>query len=157
MSKTKEFIKSWVLPPKVFQYFKRITKPSSSRQGLPLELPRESGRCFILASGPSIKNQDLKKLKGEKVIAVSHVHLHPEISHIAPKYHVLAPFHAPFQFSDAEKYFRDFEEKYNPDQVRIFLGHRPYRYSFKNFLENNSRYQKFNFSYIDYSNSDQRD
>jgi len=115
------------------------------------------GRCFILASGPSILRQDLTLLKGEDVIAVSHVHRHSDISIIKPKYHVLAPFHSPFKFEDAKKYFDDFRRAYSPDAVEIFLGNAPYEYSFERFLETTDLYNEFKFKKIDYSNSSQLD
>ena len=70
-------------------------------------------RVFILASGPSIKTQNLKPLENEYCIAVSHFHLHEDIQIIKPQYHVLAPQHPPFTFDDSSKYFLDFKKAYN--------------------------------------------
>jgi hypothetical protein len=46
-------------------------------------------RCFILAAGSSIAQQDLKKLAGEHVISVSNTFVHPDYELIKPQYHVL--------------------------------------------------------------------
>lgn len=46
-------------------------------------------RCFILACGPSIKEQDLKPLKGEICISVSNFFVHPDYNLIRPQYHCL--------------------------------------------------------------------
>ncbi|MCX6031983.1 MAG: hypothetical protein NT169_22135 [Chloroflexi bacterium] len=52
-------------------------------------------RCFILATGPSIKTQDLKLLKTETCIAVSNFLVHPDYAVIRPQYYCLAPYHPP--------------------------------------------------------------
>jgi len=52
-------------------------------------------RCFILATGPSIKTQDLKALQGETCIAVSNFFVHPDYHLIAPRYHCMAAYHPP--------------------------------------------------------------
>ena len=44
-------------------------------------------RCFILCSGPSINELDLKKLKDEKCISCSRHHQHPDYAIYAPQYH----------------------------------------------------------------------
>ena len=43
-----------------------------------------SSRCFILASGPSIRDQDLGFLKGEICFAVNEFYLHKDINLISP-------------------------------------------------------------------------
>jgi hypothetical protein len=52
-------------------------------------------RCFILATGPSIKAQNLAALKDETCIAVSNFYLHPDFQTIQPAYYCLAPWHPP--------------------------------------------------------------
>ncbi|MCG5238888.1 hypothetical protein [Azospirillum doebereinerae] len=44
-------------------------------------------RCFIVASGPSLKRIDLKALAGETVITLSRGYSHPDFDAIAPRYH----------------------------------------------------------------------
>lgn len=48
-------------------------------------------RCFIIGTGPSIKEQDLTLLKDEIVIGVSGLFQHKDIDIINPKYYVLPP------------------------------------------------------------------
>jgi hypothetical protein len=55
----------------------------------------QNERCFILATGPSIRHQNLADLKGEMCIAVSNFYLHPDFSAIQPAYYCLAPWHPP--------------------------------------------------------------
>lgn len=52
-------------------------------------------RCFILATGPSIKQQGVRQLAGEHCIAVSNFFVHPDYRAIRPRYHCIAPFHSP--------------------------------------------------------------
>lgn len=52
-------------------------------------------RCFILATGPSIKKQNLKLLQGEVCIAVSNFFVHPDYHLINPRYYCVAPYHPP--------------------------------------------------------------
>jgi CMP-N-acetylneuraminic acid synthetase len=51
-------------------------------------------RCFIVATGPSIKTQDLSPLARETVIAVSNFFVHPGFRAIAPRYYCIPPWHA---------------------------------------------------------------
>lgn len=52
-------------------------------------------RCFILATGPSINKQNLRRLKDEKCIALSNFLVHPEFDLIHPEYYCIAPYHEP--------------------------------------------------------------
>jgi hypothetical protein len=44
-------------------------------------------RCFILCTGPSVKEQNLSRLAGELVISVSNAYLHEDFALYRPKYH----------------------------------------------------------------------
>lgn len=52
-------------------------------------------RCFILATGPSIKTQNLTPLRNETCIAVSNFFVHPDYLTIRPQYYCVAPYHLP--------------------------------------------------------------
>jgi hypothetical protein len=52
-------------------------------------------RCFILATGPSIKKQDLKLLRGETCIALSNFFVHQDCRVIEPSYYCVAGYHQP--------------------------------------------------------------
>ena len=109
-------------------------------------------RCFILATGPSVKEQDLTVLQGELCIAVSHFFLHKDILLIRPRYHVLAPYHPPFTFEDIKKVFDGFNNFYSDDVIYLF-GHYPYDFSVYNFLQINPIYTRENSYFIDYTHS----
>jgi hypothetical protein len=94
----KKIIKNWVLPPSVLLLMLRFVRNvkglfSNDRKILLLNKGikgRHKGdRCFILCAGPSIKQQDLKKLACEHVISVSNTFVHADYSVIRPKYHVV--------------------------------------------------------------------
>lgn len=113
-------------------------------------------RCFILATGPSVKNQDLTVLQGELCIAVSHFFLHKDIRTIAPRYHVLAPYHPPFTFKEIKKVFDGFNEFYSDDMIYLF-GHNPYEFSVFKFLQNNPAYARKNAYFVNYTRCCQLD
>lgn len=62
-------------------------------------------RCFIVGTGPSIKEQDLKLLKDEIVIGVSGLFQHKDIDIINPKYYILPPvFRCHSEYYDEENF-----------------------------------------------------
>ena len=96
----KQFIKTWVLPLGIFNFFastrNKIRQEFLSadskillKKNVQLKDRHIGSRCFILGAGSSIAKQDLKKLAGEFVISVSNTFVHPDFSVIKPKYHVL--------------------------------------------------------------------
>lgn len=109
-------------------------------------------RCFILASGPSINQQDLTLLKDEICFSVSSFFLHNDISVINPKYHVLAPTHHPFDFSQVRTVFQGLNDRL-PADCHVFLGHKMYEFSYHNFLKANKDFLTKEFSWINYSDS----
>lgn len=52
-------------------------------------------RAWVLATGPSIKQQDLSLLRGEDCFSVSNFFLHDQLAVISPKAHFFAPYHPP--------------------------------------------------------------
>lgn len=157
----KEFI-----PPIILTIKRKIFNPVKERKPGFQKLAKENTkfknlhkgeRVFILATGPSIKTQNLKPLKNEYCIAVSHFHLHDDIKIINPLYHVLAPQHPPFTFKDSSKYFKDFHNAYDHQNTTIFLGLTNYKYNYLNLL---SQYPELSYprlKYLDYSASRQID
>lgn len=113
-------------------------------------------RCFILATGPSVKEQDLAALQGELCIAVSHFFLHKDIRLIAPRYHVIAPYHPPFDFQSLTKLFENLRNKYS-EEIIYFFGYRPYQYSIYDFLKLNPSYNMSKQYFIDYTDSKELD
>ena len=72
---------------------KEIEEKRILQQNKSLKNIHKGERCFILATGPSIKSIDLKQLKHEYCIAVSHFYLHPDFHVVNPQYYCIAPWH----------------------------------------------------------------
>lgn len=68
-------------------------------------------RCFILATGPSIKKQSLKQLAGENCIAVSNFYVHPDYPLLKPAYHCIAPYHPPITEEAWQDWLKDMAAK----------------------------------------------
>ena len=67
-------------------------------------------RCFIIGTGPSIKEQDLLLLKDEIVIGVSGLFQHNDIDIINPSYYVLPPvFRGHKDYYDEENFITWFK------------------------------------------------
>ena len=107
-------------------------------------------RCFICATGPSLTSQDLSPLARELCIGVSFFFLHPHISTIRPRYHVLAPNHAPFDFDLQRRYFDGIRSNY-PSSTVVFCGYRPYEYSSVDFLAQEPTDPPNRIQILDYS------
>lgn len=161
MFDAKELINEWILPPAWRKILGKIQRNLDKNkiiypEGVDFSKNKEfknlhkGERCFILASGPSVKTQDLSGLENEICIAVSHFHLHKDIKKIKPKYHVLAPQHKPFTFDDSSKYFEDFLKYYNENEVTYFLGITPYKYSYTELIKSNPKYKLKNINYLNY-------
>ncbi|WP_432821423.1 hypothetical protein [Trichloromonas sp.] len=109
-------------------------------------------RCFILATGPSVAQQDLRSLADEHCIAVSHFFLHRDIRVISPQYHVVAPYHSPFTFAEVEKLVDGMHENYSKNTI-CFFCHAPYQYSTYEFFRLHPE-KSFQDTYlIDYTHS----
>lgn len=90
----------WVLPPKIGD----LLRSSFSRHAIPApELKRNQAlfnrhtgqRCFILATGPSIRSQDLAILQGEICMGLSNFFVHPDFATIRPAYYCSVGYHDP--------------------------------------------------------------
>jgi hypothetical protein len=92
----------WTVPPGFAESLRRQRAQCPTTAANPLlEQNRElynrhaGQRCFILATGSSIKQQDLKPLAAEHCIAVSNFFVHPDFKTIKPRYYCVAPYHPP--------------------------------------------------------------
>ncbi len=110
----KQVIKQWILPPAIYQYlirYKKLVKDFFKyssidfQKNIELKNIHTDKRCFIVGTGPSIKDQDLTLLKDEIVIGISGLFNHKDIDIIQPNYYVLAPvFEYHLKFNKAETY-----------------------------------------------------
>jgi len=99
-----KIIADWVIPPKfqkalsssIYPYIHQQKLSAEDRQIITQNLKfkncHQGKRCFILATGPSIKRQDLLPLKNEICFATSSFYLHPDFHHISPRYYCVPGF-----------------------------------------------------------------
>ena len=78
-------------------------------------------RCFVLATGPSIKDQDLTLLKGEDCFSISNFFLHKDINIIKPKFHFFAPYHEPLILGNYINWLKMADDKL-PAETKIVLA-----------------------------------
>lgn len=77
-----------------------------------LDFKGNNERIFILATGPSINNVDIKVLRHEDTLAVSSFYKHKDIHYINPKYYFDAPTHylnGEDRTDQWEKYFSEID------------------------------------------------
>jgi hypothetical protein len=82
-------------------------------------------RAFLLATGPSIKNQNLKLLNGADCFTVSNFFLHKDILTVNPKFHFFAPYHVPLNLDKHIQWLKKSDEML-PSETNIFLGHKDF-------------------------------
>ena len=123
------FIQSW-LPPAIYFFLlqlldklkfskadKKLLESNSSLGGI-----AKGKRAFVLATGPSIKLEDLKVLKGEDCFSVSNFFLHEDLNTVHPKFHFFAPFHPPLILENFVAWLKQADEKL-PADTEIVLGY----------------------------------
>lgn len=94
---------------KVFVKNKLLKKMTKNKAGV------------LLATGPSIKHQNLKKLKNFDCFSVSSFFLHKDINLIKPKFHFLAPYHKPILINDWIKWIK-LADSSLPKETKIVLS-----------------------------------
>lgn len=138
MSKLKEFVHQWIVPPKIWNlssickaYFRSFLLGNKRllMQNLGLKNKHVGSRCFILGAGSSVKLQDIKKLKDEFIISVSNTFVHPDFTVIKPQYHVLPPImQSHGQVHSEEKYvtwLREMEAATGDAEMFFHIGDKP--------------------------------
>lgn len=78
----------------IFLRYKKFVQRNTLLKGI-----HTGKRCFLLGSGPSIKNEDLRPLRNEIVFALNNFYVHEDFEEIMsgdlPKYYMTAPIHPP--------------------------------------------------------------
>lgn len=129
----KILLKHW-LPPiiheKLYGYrawlkFLMYEKKSVLNKNSVLEKTGNGKRAFLIATGPSIKMDDLNALAGEDCYGISNLYLHKHIQNIKPKFHFFAPYHKPIIFESYVEWLVE-ADKLLPPETNIFMGHSTY-------------------------------
>jgi hypothetical protein len=122
----------WTLPKGVYDFIKEKGRQRQDETVKANERPlltknqtflnKHTGeRCFILATGPSIKRQNIAALRDEHCLAVSDFYKHPDYAKLKPGYYFIAPMHAPFTEADGINRLNELMA-YAPHCVGYFLG-----------------------------------
>ena len=128
---TKKNFENW-LPPIVLRYLYRCTEElkflSYSHKEILAknEMLKGTGkgkRAFLLATGPSLKNENIKRLASEDCFSVSNFFLHEDINLIKPKFHFFAPYHEPMILENYVQWLAKADRELPPD-TGVFLGHK---------------------------------
>jgi hypothetical protein len=90
----------WVVPPKIADLLRngliaRLVPDAELQRNRALFNRHTGQRCFILATGPSIRSQDLATLQGEICIGLSNFFVHPAFATIRPAYYCSVGRHDP--------------------------------------------------------------
>ena len=103
-----------------FLKYKEIVK-----NNIELKDKHKGQRCFLLGSGPSIKDENLKPLKNEIVFALNNFYVHDDFSEIMSgnieKYYLTAPIHPPQTETEWKEWFSDMEI-HMPNNVNLIFG-----------------------------------
>ena len=153
----------WTLPPGVQDVARHVYGKIQARRAPDEVLSRCASnaelqdrfageRCFILATGSSINQQDLRPLQDEFCIGMSMFFLHDNIETIDPEFYVFAPNHSPYDFQLPRKYIEGFNDRLS-DETKLFIGHNNYEYSFYQYLQRNPESRPANYTYINYNGS----
>lgn len=107
----------------IFSYFKYKDLFSNN---IKLKNMYKGKRCFILGSGPSIKQENLKPLKNEILFALNNFYVHEDYLEIMDnkdidKFHMTAPIHKPQTEEEWTSWFTEMNSKI-PLNVNMIFG-----------------------------------
>jgi hypothetical protein len=130
-SRLKNSIKQFI-PPLLLNYVKDfrnyydfLKHSYLIKTNINLKNKHKGEKCFILGSGPSIKDEDLKPLKNEIVFALNNFYVHDDFSEImsgdVEKYYMTAPIHPPQTETEWKEWFSDMENNM-PKYVNLIFG-----------------------------------
>ena len=130
-SRLKNSIKQFI-PPLLLNYVKDfrnyydfLKHSYLLKTNINLKNKHKGEKCFILGSGPSIKDEDLKPLKNEIVFALNNFYVHDDFSEImsgdVEKYYMTAPIHPPQTETEWKEWFSDMENNM-PKYVNLIFG-----------------------------------
>jgi hypothetical protein len=67
--------------------------------------------CFVLACGPSIKEQNLKKIGSNPCVTISNFFVHPDFELLDVRYHIFGNLHDPITNEMGVAWFKECEQK----------------------------------------------
>ena len=125
-NRIKQFIPP-ILTNKIFyfrNYFIFLKYKDLLINNIKLKNIHKGEKCFILGSGPSINDEDLKPLKNEIVFALNNFYVHPDFNEIvsgnSEKYFMTAPIHPPQTEKEWKDWLCDMEDNMPENSTMIF-------------------------------------
>ncbi len=120
-------INSPCLPPivtKLLEYTKYVydSRKKLIARNKALRNTYKQNRCFILATGPSIKLQNLKMLRDEYTIAVNNFFLHQDFKFIAPKFYCMTPYHPHVGEQIWQQWIDEFDQNISSMGTTLFFN-----------------------------------
>ncbi|MEO1654774.1 MAG: hypothetical protein AAFU64_14600, partial [Bacteroidota bacterium] len=91
------------------------------RKNTELKNQGKSKRAFLLATGPSLKLENLRPLVGEDCFSLSNFFLHEDLELIRPKLHFFAPYHPPLILENYVEWLQKADQVL-PPETNIVLG-----------------------------------
>lgn len=79
-------------------------------------------RAFVLATGPSIRRENLAALVGEHCFSLSNFFLHESVAALRPQLQFFAPYHPPLILENYAAWLRQADQQL-PLETAIVLGH----------------------------------
>jgi hypothetical protein len=131
-NKQLEKVGSALLPPPVFRLlvnlraralFTTFSEKTLLHKNRQLKNCARGKRAFLLATGPSLKMENLKALKGEDCFSLSNFFLHEDLEIIQPKFHFFAPYHEPLILENYIEWLKEADRKL-PKSTKMVLGHK---------------------------------
>lgn len=128
-----ELVKEW-LPPVIYRpllslasEIKFMAYPHKDilQKNLQLKGIGKGKRAFLLATGPSINQENLRLLAGEDCFSISNFYHHDDIQVINPLFHGFAPYHEPMDLGNYVEWLKQ-ADRILPERTKIVLGHKAY-------------------------------
>lgn len=127
--------------------FKFLTEPNKNILDINISLKNSASqkRVFLLATGPSIKTENLKLIQGEDCVSLSNFFLHTDIKEIKPIFHSVGFYHPPMDLNSYLNWLKSVDEKL-PLSTHIVSGFSNYK-----IFEKNNPFPNRKIFYIYYS------
>jgi len=95
------------------------------KKNLMLKCSAINKTAYVLATGPSLKKENLKLLKNKDCFSVSNFFLHPDVNVVSPIMHFFAPYHKPLVKDEYIEWLKKSDLEL-PSNCSICLGHETY-------------------------------
>lgn len=134
MSTKIKYIVRRILPPFLFDFIERFfvfyrffcfKHKHLLNSNSDLHNSAKGKRAFLIATGPSLKLENLKLLAGEDCFTISNFYLHEDLHYVKPRMHFFAPYHEPMILENYVDWLRQADQRL-PNVTEIVLGHSTY-------------------------------